>query len=318
MSEIMMLCEAEPRKILQTVIEKKIPAIMSYLSRGKWHVAKVLLTELGANRLNVEAVTGPHLRGDPQRKIRCWGPRNIANGNLTPSCGFEPCDKLQNENSVSPRKSRAPRQHPINIQIEQPVGVSVKYGYGKFIFDTTVVGFESAPNPESGGVILLAVPDQIELVQRRSYFRVNVPESLKVNVVLWHRCVGETWHTNNDRQVPLERYWQGRLVDISAGGAQIAVDTAQEPDFRKGQFIGLRFTPLPYETLLMFDAQIRDILPTADDKNICLGLQMVGLEASSEGREVLSRLVEVVERYYQMSQSSVRQQDFQHSAQCKV
>jgi hypothetical protein len=68
---------------------------------------------------------------------------------------------------------------------------------------------------------------------------------------------------------------------------------------------------MPYETPLMFNAQIRNILPTADNKSICLGLQNVGLEASTEGHQVLQRLCNVVEQYYQLNQSSVKQQDIQ-------
>jgi len=282
---------AEPREILQTVIEEKVPAITSYLSRGKWHVAKVLLTGLGANRLNAR---------------------------------------------ISPKRN----PHPINIQVDQPVGVSLKYGYGKFIFETKVVGFEPSQDPASGGTIILAVPDRIQIVQRRSYFRVNVPSSLKVNVLLWHRRYPDENHKSKEApgelpfcdaypnitqngaaisstekasrpRAQISRYWQARLVDISAGGAQIVVDTAQEPDFKKGQFIGMRFTPMPYEIPLMFDAQIRNILPTADAKSICLGLQIVGLEASPEGRQILQRLCNVVEQYYKINQSDARQQDFQ-------
>jgi hypothetical protein len=257
MNEVAMLRGTEPREILQTVIERKAPAIMSYLSEGKWHVAKVLLTELGANRLNVQILL--------KEKAR-----------------------------------------PINIRAEQPVGISLKYGYGKFIFETKVLGFEPSPDATSGGTIVLAVPDRIEIVQRRSYFRVDVPGSLKVNVLLWPRS-----SRTADGQVPPSHYWRGRLVDISAGGAQLAIDAAQGQDFKNGQFIGLRFTPMPYETPLMFNAQIRSILPTADGKSICLGLQIVGLEASPEGHQVLQRLCNVVERYYQISQSGAKQQDFQ-------
>ena len=61
----------------------------------------------------------------------------------------------------------------------------------------------------------------------------------------------------------------------------------------------------------MFCGQIRNMLPTADGKNICLGAQIVGLEASPEGRQVLERLCGIVERYHQINQSSVKQQDFQ-------
>ena len=283
MNEVAMLRGAEPRKILQIVIDEKVPAITSYLSKGKWHVAKVLLTGLGANTLNAQLL---------------------------------------------PRK----KPHPINIQVDQPVGISLKYGYGKFVFETKVVGFESSPEATSGGTIILTVPDRIEIVQRRSYFRVEVPKSLKVNILLWHRrhTTDDPKHakeregelpscdimqngarTPDNSQVPATRYWQSRLVDISAGGAQISVDADQKPDFKKGQFVGMRFTPMPYETPLMFDAQIRNILPTADNKSACLGLQIVGLEASLEGRKVLQRLCNVVERYYQINQSSAKQQDMQ-------
>ena len=62
MSDVIMLREAEPRVILQTFIEKKVPAIMTYLSRGKWHVAKVLLTDVGANILSVQVMPGKDLR----------------------------------------------------------------------------------------------------------------------------------------------------------------------------------------------------------------------------------------------------------------
>ena len=117
MNEVAMLRGTEPREILQTVIEQKVPAIMSYLSKGKWHVAKVVLTELGANRLNIQ------LRSEEKAR-------------------------------------------PINIRTEQPVGISLKYGYGKFVFETKVLGLEPSPDETFGGSIMLAVPVRIEIVQR--------------------------------------------------------------------------------------------------------------------------------------------------------
>jgi len=268
MNEAVMLRDAEPREILNAAIEEKVPAIMSYLSKNKWHVAKVLLTDLGANRLSIE---------------------------------------------IWPKE----KPHPINIQTNQPVGLSLKYGYGKIVFDTTVLDLESSQGPNrqgQSGTIVLAVPDRIEIVQRRSYFRVDVPRSLKVNLLLWHRGLNripdpelfdEESREDNSDETSDKRH----LVDISAGGAQIALDTAQQPDFRKGQFIGLMFTPMPYEKPLILDAQIRNILPTADDQNICLGIQLVGLEASPEGRQVLQRLCNVVEHYFQINQSGAKQQE---------
>jgi len=313
MNKVVMLNGAESEEILQAAIEKKVPAIMSYLSKDKWHVAKVQLTDLSF----------------PQ--------------------GVGPANRLTVEGTGVGEKPR-----PINIQINQPVGLSFKYLYGKFVFDTTVVALEPSPDPacrEHGGRIILAVPDRMEVLQRRSYFRVNVPESLNVNITLWHRS-GKLQDNNQEQALNLRQptiYYQGKLADISAGGAQVTVlnqdganDPAQlvpatrlgeaqsrsqkaeavagkepsqnscfehKPGFKKGQFIGLRFTPMPYETPLMFNAQIRRILPSEDHKSIYLGLQIVGLEASPEGRQVLSRIAGVVERYYQLNLSSAKQLD---------
>jgi len=264
MSEIAMLQGHESQAVLVKVVEQQSQAIMSYLSRDKWHVAKVVMRDMAGDRLYVDGC----------------------------------------------RSSRRP--HPINIRINQPVGLNFKHAYGKFVFDTTVVGLEPSPDPDSGGTIVVAVPHEIGVVQRRSYFRVTVPSSLKVNVVLWHR----KGNFSADKHPQPHHYFEGRLVDISAGGAQIAVplqsngSSGVKPSaFHNGQFISVRFTPMPYETPLMFSAQIRNVLPTADHTNLCLGLQIVGLEASSEGREVLSRLAGVVERYYDLNQSGASGRD---------
>jgi hypothetical protein len=267
MNEVVMLEGSQSQQILRAVIDRKIPAIVSYLSKDKWHVAKVTVARLDATagRLYLE------------------GSRSLG------------------------------RLLPLNIRIGQPVGVSFKYGHGKFVFDTTVLGLEPSSEPTFGGTIVLAEPHRIGLIQRRSYFRVNVPRSLKVNVVFWHRKGSSV---NEDH---IHTYSQGRLMDISAGGAQIVVSTgcelgrsvtdAPDFDFKKGQFIGLRFTPLPYETPLMFNAQIRNILPTVDETALCLGLQIVGLEASAEGRQTLARIASVVEQYHQINNTPAGHRD---------
>lgn len=275
MNDVMTPRGVEPGKILQIAIEKRISAIMSYLSKEKWHVAKVVLADLAGDRLCVESMA----------------PNN--------------------------------RQRPINIRVGQPVGISFKYEYGKFVFDTRVVDLEPSRGPEGrrerGGRIVLAAPNKIEVVQRRSYFRVNIPESLKVQALLWHRSSKRDQRNRvQDTAEEMHNSCHGRLMDISAGGAQVVVplqnadpSVAPGTGFKKGQFVGMRFTPLPYETPVVLTAQIRNILPTADGQNASLGLQIVGLEASPEGREVLMRLIGIVERYYQINQSGVKQQDKQ-------
>lgn len=284
MNEAAILSKAGPREILRKVIERKTPAVLSYLSKGKWHVAKVLLTGLSENGLDVRVL-----------------PRKIG--------------------AIFQKFSHMPIPKPpsINIRIHQPVGISMKYGYGKFIFETTVADVQPSTEQSGGPMITLIMPERIELVQRRSYFRIEVPSSLKVNVMLWHRRYAEEMaetqqietQISDSRRMLQGNYWQGKLIDISAGGLQVVVDKEQNPDFIRGQFVGLRFTPMPYEMPLMFGAQIRSILPTAGGSSICLGLRIVGLEASPEGRQVLRRLCTVAEYYYQINQCTLKGRDFQ-------
>jgi hypothetical protein len=170
------------------------------------------------------------------------------------------------------------------------------YGYGKFVFDSYVSGIESLPGSAESEVIMLSIPEQVEMVQRRSYLRAEVPEGLDVNVTLWHHGFIDGYG-----QFSSEHSWDGKLVDISAGGIQVAIEAELEDNFKRGESIGLRFTPLPHETPLVFNANVKTILPAAGEGSICVGLQMVGLEASPEGRLVLQRLCNVVEQYCHMN-----------------
>jgi hypothetical protein len=257
-NEVKLLCWAEPRKVLQTAVEKRVSAIMSYFSSGKWHVAKVQPTGLGADTFEVEIL---------------------------------PCKK----------------PHPMNVKVGQLLGISLKYGYGKFIFETKIERLEPSRKVNRGGRIALSMPDRINVVQRRSYFRVKVPESLSVEVQLWH-CTGVKDKSKLSAS-SMRPESVGRLVDLSAGGMQIAISAAQKPKFKEGRFVSVKFVAMPSEKPLMFNARIRTVFPTADEKNFSIGLQIVGLEANAEGQEVLSKLIGITEQYYQMSNSGLGRQE---------
>ena len=244
MNEVLMLNNVEPEKILSKFVEEEVAAMMSYMSRGKWHTAKVNMASLDDKKLVV---------------------------------------------LIAPRI----KPYPLNIAEGQVVGISIKHGYGKFVFESKILALGPCSRADFGGQIVLQKPANIELVQRRSYFRVPVPEKLFVEAKVWHK--GSISRDGNDS-------WVGQLVDISAGGLQIAVLREADPRFKAGQFVGISFKPTPDSTAIMFNAQVKNILPTADERCLCLGLQIIGLEASPEGRFILQRLCGVVEQYHKMNQ----------------
>jgi hypothetical protein len=237
---------------MEAAVREQATAIMTHLSRGKWHMTKVAIKGVMGGKLHIE---------------------------------------------IAPRE----KPHPINIQLDQPVGMSLKLGYNKYIFDAIVLGFEPAIKVASGGTVVLTMPERAEKLQRRSFFRVPVPKCFNVKVLFWHRG-----YKDGANDVPFENYWQARLLDISAGGMQIAVESSLAENFKPGQLVGLQFTPMPYEKPVLLEAQIRHTAPTFDGTDLCMGLQIIGLEASVEGREVLSQLCGIVEQYHQINQCTSR------------
>jgi anti-anti-sigma regulatory factor len=170
------------------------------------------------------------------------------------------------------------------------------YGFDRIldIAATSEVVLKPSVEQLSAGTLELRSSDNSKPLQRRNYVRLNVPSPLHMDVLLWHGGRKDDYH----RVLP-GHCWRGRLVDISEGGGQVAIDAAEETSLGRGRLIGLEFTPKPGEAVLAFDAQVREILPTADGKNICLGLQFVGLEANPEGRQGLRRLCSSEGIYYE-------------------
>jgi anti-anti-sigma regulatory factor len=161
------------------------------------------------------------------------------------------------------------------------------YGFDKIFQITEVSGIVLTSSSEQAnrGTLEIRGLNNAKPLERRKYVRLRIPSWQQVNVLLWHGG------RNDDYQKLLPGHtWLGWLVDISEGGIQVAINAVEKTSLCKGQLIGLEFRLNPAETLLTFDAQIKEVLPTADGQNICVGLQFVKLEDNPEGRKGLKRL----------------------------
>jgi len=175
------------------------------------------------------------------------------------------------------------------------------YGFDSFfeIAGMSEVVLKPSVEQLSTGTLELRSLDNAEPFQRRNCVRLHIPSPLEINVLLWHSGRKDDYH----KMLP-GHYWRGRLVDISEGGAQVAIDAAEGTILCKGRLLGMEFKPNPAEPLLAFDAQIREMLPTADGMNTCLGLQFIGLEANPEGRQGLKRLCSSESIYYEAKENA--------------
>ncbi|MCE5186916.1 MAG: PilZ domain-containing protein [Planctomycetaceae bacterium] len=175
----------------------------------------------------------------------------------------------------------------------QPVGICISAGHTKYIFDSQVAGFYEGTE---GKRICIDLPQSVELMWKRAYLRQPVPESMNVKVLFWHRG-----YINHSEEKPAEEYWQGRLLDLSAGGAQFEIELEQRECFQTGQLLGVQFTPMSYQKPFLLESHVRYIKLHARSGFFNIGVQFLGLE-SPEGRQVLHRLLEVIGEYERMSQ----------------
>ena len=180
------------------------------------------------------------------------------------------------------------------LKAELPIGICIHLDHFKYLFDTTI---HSVKQQGQFWQVFMDMPDRVERVQRRMYHRHPVPDSMKVKVQFWHRgyLSGETEDT------PEEIYWQGQLLNLSAGGAQFEIESGYKNHFKMGQLLGIQFTPISYQMPLLLESHVRYLKETSSGL-IKIGVEFLGLEASSEGRETLNRILDVISEYEEMNQ----------------
>lgn len=249
MSETQNIENKELSDFLELVLSQGVSGITSYLSKGRWHTAKISVISITSKSLQLQ---------------------------LLPD----------NDSSVSQ-----------NIQIDQPVGITFQHEFSKYLLESVVIGFESSVNEDATGRIVIKKPEKAEKMQRRAYARVDVPAEMTVKVLFWHRG-----YSDDTAEVPLENYWQGKMIDLSGGGMQVLVDEKYRDNYRKGQLIGLQFTSMPLERPIIVEAIIRHVGEPVEG-SLNLGIEFIGLEATADGREKLRRIGDTIDNYQQLESS---------------
>lgn len=175
------------------------------------------------------------------------------------------------------------------LQQDHPVGICIHLGFFKYLFDSTV---QAAEPQGSLWHILLNPPDTIERIERRVYHRQPVPANIRVKVLFWHR--GYLDESTNE---PVENYWQGTLLNLSAGGARFEIEIEHKKNFKAGQILGIQFTPMSYQKPLLLESHVKYTEDQSDKHHFRIGVEFLGLEASPEGRQILDRILGVIDEY---------------------
>ena len=175
------------------------------------------------------------------------------------------------------------------IKEDHPIGICIHLGHFKYLFDSTV---QVAESQGSLWRILLNPPDTVERIERRVYHRQPVPANTTIKVMFWHRG-----YLDASENEPAENYWQGTLLNLSAGGARFEIEIEHKEHFSVGQLLGIQFTPMSYQKPLLLESHVKYAEEQSDTRYFRIGVEFLGLEASCEGRQILDRILEVISEY---------------------
>jgi len=177
------------------------------------------------------------------------------------------------------------------IEKYQPVGICITCGHFKYLFDSQVIDVLAEPDAR----IVIEYPPTTECMPRRACLRQPVPAAIHVRVLFWHRGYVD----GSDRKLA-EQYWQGTLLNLSAGGAQFEISNDQKAYFSTNQLLGVQFTPMSYEKPFLLESHVKYLRDNPENGHFKIGVEFLGLE-TPEGRPVLHRLLDVLDKYERMN-----------------
>jgi len=161
---------------------------------------------------------------------------------------------------------------------------SFRKGHRKYLFVSAVI--DSTRIEIDGSKMdayVLSWPEGIQQVQRRLYFRAAIPSDMALSVRIWNSvaAIGHTLPT----ETPIDT---GRLIDISAGGAQVEVNNPEKLIVDKSYLLEIGM-PRP-EAPIIVQAQARRNQTSPGSDHGRFGMQFLSLDHSPRGQETLLRL----------------------------
>lgn len=169
------------------------------------------------------------------------------------------------------------------FQPAEKTGVSFKLKHHKHIFTGIVAAVEEADLGEGGRcrVVQVCSPTKMHRMQRRAFFRAEVPANRVVRASFW---LGGR-EAEPSGPAPDRPVWYGRVANLSAGGFQLRTTADAAGAVEIGETVGVRVIFGAGDETVYADAQFRHLQQEAGEVN--MGFQFVGLAQSAEGRRAL-------------------------------
>jgi hypothetical protein len=180
------------------------------------------------------------------------------------------------------------------------LGLSFKLKHHKHIFTATLSGHADYALDEGGAIKVLAfcLPTRMQRLQRRVYYRADVPPNRIVRASFW---LGgrEAEPRGTSATLPV---WSGKVTNLSAGGFQLVATLEAAGLLEVGDSVGVRLAFGAAGEAVYADAQFRHALVEGDHS--VMGFQFVGLGQTNEGKEALRLVSQRVSQFQQAAQAA--------------
>ncbi|NLX06773.1 MAG: PilZ domain-containing protein [Phycisphaerae bacterium] len=160
---------------------------------------------------------------------------------------------------------------------------SFRKGHKKYMFVTAVMDEKTVEvDGQQETAFVLAWPEGLQEMQRRHFYRAAVPDQFDLAVKIWDSvpAIGQT-----PTAPPLA---VGKLIDVSAGGAQIELPTDARIQVDRGYLLEIEL-PTPEQPVLV-QARSRHTDGQAPPGASRFGMQFLSLDYSPRGQETMMRL----------------------------
>ncbi len=174
----------------------------------------------------------------------------------------------------------------LELAAGEKIGVAFKHRHFKFVFPCLIEAVERFAT-ETGEVVpaaRLEWPTAMHQLQRRMFIRADVPDERAAFVHFWEG--GLALEPQDGLREKLT--YTGQLADLSAGGFRVRLFSNNDPGFTRGQPMGATLSVTGESSPISVDAQFRHA--SNDEFSVVLGMQIVGLAQTPEGRDTLERI----------------------------
>ena len=174
----------------------------------------------------------------------------------------------------------------------QYVGVSFRQSSRKILFGTAVEakGHFVLDDATTIAAVRYRWPDSLSELQRRAYYRTPVPPEMSLRATLW-----PGGSTARPKEAGTGAAITGNLADLSCGGCLIHLHQVAPPEYKADDLLGAELHLPDGRPPIVVDLRYRGARQDPAGF-VAIATQFLALEMTAEGRAILQRLANCVQR----------------------